>query len=79
MRTSGRITSAKGYKIFVTSDKGCLVIVKFFGTFVSSSNDDWHQDSGDKLWLHATRLKGPNQPPIMYNKTIKITIKVQGR
>ena len=56
-----------------------LVIVKFFRTFVSSSNDDWHQDSGDKLWLHATRLKGPNQPPIMYNKTIKITIKVQGR
>ena len=33
----------------------------------------------DKLWLHATILKGPNQPPIMYNKTIKITIKVQGR
>ena len=24
-RTSGRITSAKGYKIFVTSDKGCMV------------------------------------------------------
>ena len=23
MRTSGRITSAKGYKIFVTLDKGC--------------------------------------------------------
>ena len=27
MRTSGRITSAKGYKIFVTSDKGCNLSV----------------------------------------------------
>ena len=26
MRTSGRITSAKGYKIFVTSDKGWVLI-----------------------------------------------------
>ena len=27
MRTSGRITSAKRYKIFVTSDKGCVTIL----------------------------------------------------
>ena len=29
MRTSGRITSAKRYKIFVSSDKGCTGTVMF--------------------------------------------------
>ena len=39
MRKLVRITSANRYKIFVTSDKGCSVIVKSWWTFAWSSSN----------------------------------------